>query len=111
MALYCVYVFRLHPHDDMRRFYFDAVLLGSVVMNEIARIESYREDLQSQSTFLFVFSCILTIAVLSLSLIVWSWQKDDSERLERLERLHQIKQPQEPCGCCPPLGVLSVQEI
>jgi hypothetical protein len=46
----------------------------------------------------------MTIAVLSLSLIVWSWQSDDSKRLERLEKLNGIQQLQEPCGCCPPLG-------
>jgi hypothetical protein len=61
----------------------------------------YREDFQ----FLFVFSCVIIIAVLSLSLIVWSWQRDDSERLKRLEKLNGIEHFQEPCGCCPPLGV------
>ena len=66
-------------------------------MNEITTNESYRKDFQ----FLFVFSCLLAIAVLSLSLIVWSWQRDDNERLERIEKLNGIKQPEEPCGCCP----------
>jgi len=73
-------------------------------MNEIATNESYREDFQ----FLFVFSCLLAIAVLSLALIVWSWQRDDNERLERLERLSNIEKSQEPCGCCP-LGDLATK--
>jgi hypothetical protein len=62
----------------------------------------HREDCQ----FLFAFTCIMTIAVLSLALCVWSWQADDSKRLEQLEKLNGIKQPQEPCGCCSPLGVI-----
>jgi hypothetical protein len=76
-------------------------------MDEIAKNESYREDFQ----FLFGFSCLLLIAFLSLSLITGSWQSEQNKRLERLEKLNGIEQPQEPCGCCPPLGVLSVQEI
>jgi hypothetical protein len=66
--------------------------------------EHYEEDFH----FLFVFSCVLTIAVFSLSLILWSWQRDDSERLERLEKLNGTKQSQEPCGCCP-LGDLATK--
>jgi hypothetical protein len=74
-------------------------------MDEIATNESYREDFQ----FLFVFSCLLAIAVLSLSLIVWSWQSDQNKRLDRLEKLNGIEQHQGPCGCCP-LGVLANKE-
>jgi len=73
-------------------------------MDEIATNKSYRKNFQ----FLLVFSCILANAALNLSLIVWCWQRDDSERLERLEKLNGIRQPQEPCGCCP-LGDLETK--
>ncbi len=88
----------------MRGVYFDAVLLGNVVVNEMATNESYRENFQ----FLFGLGVCGIFAALGVLIALACVRSDQIRRLERLEKLNGIEQPRESCGCRP-LGDLATK--